>query len=161
MELGSHDVNDDYVCQCYYTSMGNYRRFTKEELQEAAKNAIGIASCLRNLGRVPAGGNYIHLKKRLQKFDIDTSHWRGQTWSKDQQLKQFVDYAKVSSIKKHLLTIRGHKCERCTNISWLDEKIPLEVHHIDGDRTNNEESNLKLLCLNCHGLTKNWRNKKR
>jgi len=35
-------------------------------------------------------------------------------------------------------------CEVCSS-----EKN-LEVHHIDEDRTNNELSNLKLLCKSCH-----------
>ena len=35
-------------------------------------------------------------------------------------------------------------------------KIPLEVHHIDGDCTNNKEENLQLLCPNCHSLTENF-----
>ena len=28
-----------------------------------------------------------------------------------------------------------------------------EIHHIDGNHYNNEESNLQLLCPNCHSLT--------
>jgi hypothetical protein len=27
------------------------------------------------------------------------------------------------------------------------------LDHIDGDKSNNEDSNLRLLCFNCHGLT--------
>ena len=31
----------------------------------------------------------------------------------------------------------------------------LEVHHIDGDRSNNEPENLRIICPNCHrALTK-------
>lgn len=33
--------------------------------------------------------------------------------------------------------------------------MPLEVHHIDGNCTNNKEENLQLLCPNCHSLTPN------
>lgn len=29
----------------------------------------------------------------------------------------------------------------------------LQIHHIDGNHYNNEESNLQLLCPNCHSLT--------
>ena len=36
-----------------------------------------------------------------------------------------------------------------------------EVHHVDGDRTNNEVDNLQLLCCNCHALTENWRRVKK
>lgn len=37
-------------------------------------------------------------------------------------------------------------------------KIPLEIHHDDGDYTNNTEDNLKLLCPNCHSLTSTYKN---
>lgn len=59
----------------------------------------------------------------------------------------------------HLIELRGHKCERCGNTHWLNEKIKLQVHHKDGDRTNNLLENLELLCLNCHALTDNFGSK--
>ena len=50
----------------------------------------------------------------------------------------------------------NNKCQSCgwgeTNI--YSNTIPLEVHHIDGDCTNNKFENLQLLCPNCHSLTK-------
>jgi 5-methylcytosine-specific restriction endonuclease McrA len=35
-------------------------------------------------------------------------------------------------------------------------KIPIQLEHIDGNSENNELSNLKLLCPNCHTLTPTW-----
>ena len=32
-------------------------------------------------------------------------------------------------------------------------KIPLQVHHTDGNYLNHDEKNLELLCPNCHSLT--------
>jgi hypothetical protein len=37
----------------------------------------------------------------------------------------------------------------------------LELHHKDGDRTNNILSNIELLCPNCHALTDNYRGSKK
>lgn len=59
----------------------------------------------------------------------------------------------------HLIKIRGHKCESCKNCQWLGKPINLQVHHIDGDKTNNVLSNLQLLCLNCHSMTDNFGSK--
>lgn len=56
----------------------------------------------------------------------------------------------------HLIHLRGHKCECCHNTEWLGQPINLEVHHIDGDKTNNELDNLQLLCKNCHSYTDNY-----
>jgi len=43
---------------------------------------------------------------------------------------------------------------------WLDEEIPLELHHIDGNHYNNSFENLMILCPNCHALEENRQTKK-
>lgn len=60
------------------------------------------------------------------------------------------------TLKTNLITQRGHKCERCENAFWLNQPIPLQLHHIDGDSQNNIATNLQLLCPNCHALTLNY-----
>jgi len=67
-----------------------------------------------------------------------------QSWSGNYVLRDF------------LILERGRQCERCRNTEWLGEKIPLSVHHEDGDASNNDPKNISLLCLNCHGLTPNY-----
>lgn len=53
------------------------------------------------------------------------------------------------------------KCERCGLSEWLGGEIPLELHHINGDKDDNELSNLQILCPNCHALTPNYRWRKK
>ena len=62
-----------------------------------------------------------------------------------------------SFIRKFLMEKHNCKCEKCGwgEINETTGNIPLEVHHIDGDCTNNKEENLQLLCPNCHSLTSN------
>ena len=60
---------------------------------------------------------------------------------------------------KPLIQLRGHQCECCKNTEWLGQPINLQVHHIDGDKTNNQLENLQLLCLNCHSYTDNFGSK--
>ena len=57
---------------------------------------------------------------------------------------------------KALLKIRPNQCEICQNTEWLGQPIKLQVHHIDGDNTNNVLENLQLLCPNCHSYTDSW-----
>lgn len=51
--------------------------------------------------------------------------------------------------------IKEPKCERCGLKEWLNEPIPLELHHINGNHYDNSLSNLQILCPNCHSLTYN------
>lgn len=53
-----------------------------------------------------------------------------------------------------------NKCSQCgwNNINQFLQKVPLEIDHIDGDSENNSESNLQVICPNCHSLSKNYRN---
>lgn len=61
-------------------------------------------------------------------------------------------------IKHFLVEKYGSKCELCGwgETNKYTNNIPLEVHHKDGDCTNNKEENLQLLCPNCHSLTENF-----
>lgn len=63
---------------------------------------------------------------------------------------------KGGALNAPLIKIRGRQCECCQNTEWLGQPINLQVHHIDGDRTNNELTNLQLLCPNCHSYTDNF-----
>jgi hypothetical protein len=51
--------------------------------------------------------------------------------------------------------VKERRCERCSNAEWLGEPIPVELHHVNGDRFDNRLENLQLLCPNCHALTDN------
>ncbi len=64
-----------------------------------------------------------------------------------------------NTLKRHLIKIRGYMCESCTHSTWMGKPIPLELHHIDGNRHNNTEENGKLLCPNCHTFTPNFKGK--
>ena len=52
--------------------------------------------------------------------------------------------------------IKEKKCEVCGLEKWNEKDISLEMHHIDGDRMNNELENLQILCPNCHSQTTNY-----
>ena len=134
-----------------------YRNYTDQDIITFAKEVKSIAGLLRKLDLVCVGGNYATIKRHLKRLDIDTSHWTGRGWTKDQRLKDWTGYRRNSRLKLNLIKDRGHVCEECLNSIWRDVLIPLELEHIDGDRLNNCLENLKLLCPNCHALTPTWR----
>ena len=141
--------------------MRKYRNYTDEDIIRLSKEVKSIAGLLRALEIKAVGGNYNSIKRHLQRLNIDTTHWTGSAWNKDQQLKDWSDYTRVVNLKPHLIKERGHECQRCNLTEWLERPITLEVEHVDGDNTNNNEDNLLLLCPNCHSQTPTWRRKKK
>lgn len=69
------------------------------------------------------------------------------------------EYSISKHIKKYLFRKYNNKCARCGwgEINPYTNKIPLEIEHIDGNYTNNNEDNLTLLCPNCHSLTPTYK----
>jgi len=61
--------------------------------------------------------------------------------------------------KEYLIEARGHKCEMCNCETHRGEPIPLEVDHINGDHTNNDLTNLRIICPNCHSQTDTYKNR--
>jgi endogenous inhibitor of DNA gyrase (YacG/DUF329 family) len=62
------------------------------------------------------------------------------------------------TIQKYMKDRAGNKCEECgwARVHPITKVVPLNVHHIDGNKYNNHISNLKVLCLSCHSLTENF-----
>lgn len=132
-------------------------KYTKELLQPYVEKSTSMAQLIKTLGLIPAGGNYTHLTHLITKFDLDTCHWTGQGWNKGKSIKEFHQYKKPTYLKNKLIKVRGHFCEKCGLSTWLDEKIKLELHHINSK--SNELENLQLLCPNCHSFTDNYKGK--
>ena len=100
----------------------------------------------------------------LKKFGLEyRGNKGGKGYDKTSFRKSSSEYLKRGSfISSHKLKLRllrdglkNHCCERCGRSKWMSEPIPIELHHVNGNRFDNRLANLQLLCPNCHALTDN------
>ena len=146
------------------------RKYDQRQLEEAVKKSTSLRQVLEVLGVAPYGGNYDVLRRAIRHFNVDVSHFTGQSWSKGKSLgpkhplHRFLNNElRIASFKlKNRLLAEGilkPQCSSCERSEWLDQPIPLELDHINGNRSDNRLINLRLLCPNCHALTPTYRGK--
>lgn len=68
--------------------------------------------------------------------------------------------ASAGRVKLYLLEKHGNVCQD-VDCAWdmMKRPIKVELEHIDGNSQNNQLSNCKLICPNCHSLTPTYKNK--
>ena len=133
---------------------------------------------LRRCGRIPSGGNFEILKRKIKEFDIDISHFTFGRWNKG---KTYHDDNRIATskltdedifnndgrytrkvIRSYIIRNNSieYKCAMCGNVGeWMGKTIGLDLDHIDGNPDNNTKSNLRFLCPNCHATTDTYRGK--
>lgn len=153
------------------------QKYTKEWLSDLCKDSYSYAEVLVKAGRKIGGGSQATLKKKIEEYQIDISHFTGQKWRESPNQKDCVIsrekylldevFVKNSPVTQKVLRgyVERHElipyiCSTCgCDGSWQNGFISLEIDHIDGDNSNNELSNLRYLCPNCHALTETYRGK--
>lgn len=89
----------------------------------------------------------------LYRLDKNYSLWL------ENKLPKNTGRDKNKTIKKYILIESEYKCFNCGISEYNNKKLTLELDHIDGDGTNNNKNNVRLLCPNCHGLTPTFKAK--
>jgi len=148
------------------------RKYTDEELRQAAASSTSVRGVLQKIGLVEAGGNYAVVKQRIALLQLDVSHFHGKGWRKGSSTppkaaEEITTYlvsgrtCRSSHLRIRLIreNLKEAKCESCDRTEWLGQPIPLELEHTNGDKADNRLENLKLLCPNCHALTATYRGK--
>lgn len=141
-------------------------RWTDDELRDAVRSARSIAHVLKTLSLQPAGGNYDVVHRRIAALSLDTSHFEGQAWNRGLVFRPNLPTPLVAvlvanrptnshALKRRLIR-EGLKPAHCELCGWAerapDGRLPLELDHVNGDRTDNRIGNLRILCPNCHSL---------
>lgn len=143
------------------SNRAKWRNYDRQTLEQIVKESFSMREVARKLGYAQDGGGTIQsLKNMCQELNLDISHFKGKGWNKSNyKYDSFQPYSSKSrgkTTQNALIALRGRKCEHCGLTQWLEQPINLQIHHIDGDHTNNSLDNLQLLCPNCHSYTPNF-----
>ena len=163
-KVESRKGNTYWLCQC---DCGNQKEIQTSHLTSGLTKSCG---CL-NKGEKPKEEFCLNFGTKLHKgqykyccFKCQSEYQRDIYIEKvnngeENGLKKTGNTYKVSdSIRSYLLQKYDNKCQKCGwgEINPITGKCPLEIHHVDGNRSNNKLDNLELLCPNCHSLTSNY-----
>ena len=116
----------------------------------------GFMNCCKKCGKSLKSGTYYcnnHCQKEYE-YKIYIHNWKLGLCNGMRGKYQISNH-----IRRYLLEKYDNKCSRC---GWNEKKpysgiIPLEIEHVDGNYYNNSESNLLILCPNCHSLTSTYK----
>ena len=79
-------------------------------------------------------------------------------WKNGEENGLSGQYGIATAVRHYIFEKNGDKCECCgkSYINPYTNLSVLQIHHKDGDCTNNKEENLQLLCPTCHAMTENF-----
>lgn len=118
-----------------------------------------LAEVLRKQGKAVSGDAVKYLKNTLDSLGISYVHLNYNThrvtnkpMELEEILQENVNYQasklKIKLIKAGLKTDCCEICG-CSNI-WNDKPLTLQLHHVNGNHSDNRLENLQIVCPNCH-----------
>ena len=146
--------------------MYSKREYIKENL-DIINDLISKNTPKFEISRI-LGVKYETLNKYLKEFGIDYAgnpNRKGILRLSERTpitefLKNNGKFITAPKLRNRLLEegFKEEKCEKCNNTNWMGVKIPLELHHINGNHYDNRLENLQILCSNCHSIEHNYSN---
>lgn len=144
--------------------------YNLDKVKQAVANNITYTGVMNDLGIPVKGGNHKTIKQFIQRNGIDTSHFdQYRSVSRSEYIPVATYFGSKKRVKSAIflkkLISEGYKipkCEVCGITEWNGKNITFQLHHKDGDATNNSLENVQVICPNCHSQTDNfkgWANK--
>lgn len=82
-------------------------------------------------------------------------------WLSGEESGTYNGFLMSGHVRRYIFDSNNNSCQRCgcNDINEHTGNSILQIHHIDGDPSNNSKDNLELLCPNCHAKTENYGNR--
>lgn len=142
--------------------------YEKEILEKIALQCNSYSEVVRKLGLKAYYGNRQTVKKYLDLFHIDVSHFGNYRCGGDRKQlpldKILIEGCSYDNrqLKKRLVDekLLEYKCDSCFNEGeWMGKPITLQLDHKNGINNDNRLGNLRFLCPNCHSQTETFSGK--
>lgn len=97
------------------------------------QNCVDVLKGYSNM----SSSDFVELLKQTKKEKTTDVDMFGYTWDWEMRSQAYREK-------------KNYTCEKCKLQVDPYDRIFMHVHHIDGDKTNNDIKNLKCLCIRCH-----------
>jgi len=150
------------------------KRYEKEFFSQIVKHSHNLTDIAEKLNLKPHCGNRDTIKKYINIYRLDTSHFRVRY---ELRIKRKIPLSEImisgstystTNLKERLYDegLKERECEKCGQGEiWYGDNMSLILDHINGDSSDHRFENLRILCPNCNATLpthggKNKRNKK-
>ena len=156
-------------------------KYKRENLERVISESTNLKDVLLKLGLRIAGGNFNTIKKYIELYNLDTSHFNSLELRiaglKKLHTTKLIPLENIlienstynrTDLKKRLysLGLKKRICELCGQSElWNGTKMSLILDHVNGVHNDNRIENLRIVCPNCNATLdthcgKNIKNKK-
>jgi len=150
------------------------KKYTRELIAPLVETSRSLAEVLRKLGLRPSGSAYSNIKRHIEEYDLDTSHFKDyraglapggnkRSYADILVLGDPLDRREKGAVLTRAMVEAGvlHECAWCGNKGvWQRGRtlahLRLHVDHVNGKGWDNRLENLRFLCPNCHDTTVTW-----
>ena len=131
--------------------------FSDNELAELVTRCNSFSECLHEIGYVTVTGTLLRkLQNRIKEQGLDISHFTYRTKPPVKRSRENVFVKDADCTQKvlrewFLKENRPYKCSICGQEPfWNGKNMIMILDHINGDRHDNQLSNLRWVCPNCN-----------
>jgi HNH endonuclease len=125
------------------------RRYDWTEIQEAHDSGLSMRACANKFGFTSASWH-----QAVQRRDLTPRPWVIPL----EDLLVIGRRTGRDHLKRRLLNegLKANHCEECGITEWQGKPLSMQLHHVNGEGTDNRLENLRFLCANCHSQTDSY-----